>query len=247
MVIQTPPGWGLDQLRQAAQSIGSATPEEYWHDAKPVTGVPAVRRIGVADLRAAIAGGIEDFSANRTDVVFLCVIYPLVGLLLARLASGYDLLPLIFPLASGFALVGPLAAVGLNEMSRRREQEDDGNWLQCCSACCARRRSGRSRCSGWLADCAVPAVADRRAEVIYLVTLGPGKRRHTAAAFAHDVFATGAGWAMILLECGRRVRVLAAAVLAISVVSLPLLLDHNVGHRRRGLDRRCGWSRSIPG
>ena len=68
-----------------------------------------VRRIGLADLRAALASGLADFTANRTDVVFLCVIYPVVGLVLGRVASGYGLLPLLFPLASGFALVGPLA------------------------------------------------------------------------------------------------------------------------------------------
>ena len=127
MTIQSPPGWGWDQLRQAVQSIGSASPEEYWHTTADRSGsdrsaTPAVRRLGWADLTGALASGLDDFKANRTDVIFLCVIYPIVGLLLGRVASGYGLLPLLFPLASGFALVGPLAAVGLNEMSRRREQ-----------------------------------------------------------------------------------------------------------------------------
>src|SRR5438046_2488602 len=89
---------------------------------------PAVRRIGYADIRDALAKGIEDFAAFRTDVVFLCVIYPLAGLVLARLVFGYDLLPLVFPLVSGFALIGPVAAVGLYEMSRRREAGAEVTW-----------------------------------------------------------------------------------------------------------------------
>ena len=73
---------------------------------------PAVRTIGTADLKDALKRGIADFSAMPTHAVFLCVIYPIVGLVLARLILGYDLLPLLFPLAAGFALVGPFAAIG---------------------------------------------------------------------------------------------------------------------------------------
>src|SRR4029077_6499918 len=89
---------------------------------------PAVRRIGVAEIRDALVQGVEDFAAFRTDVGFLCVVYPLVGLLLARLAFGHGLLSLVFPLASGFALIGPFAAVGLYEMSRRRERGEGVSW-----------------------------------------------------------------------------------------------------------------------
>jgi uncharacterized membrane protein len=91
--------------------------------------LPAVRRIKAADLKDVLMKGLEDFGAYRSDVIFICLIYPLVGLALAWLIFGYQLLPLLFPLASGFALVGPLAAVGLYEMSRRREQGDRISWI----------------------------------------------------------------------------------------------------------------------
>src|SRR6202047_2511914 len=128
MTIRNPVEWSVDQVRHAASAVESAgrvgrRTRENLHSP-----APAVRRIGVADLGLALARGYDDFAAYRTDVIFLCVIYPLVGLVLARLAFGYDLLPLLFPLASGFALVGPFAAVGLNEMSRQREQGIEGSW-----------------------------------------------------------------------------------------------------------------------
>ena len=89
---------------------------------------PTVRRIGLADLKDALARGLADFSAIPTHAVFLCLIYPIVGLVLARAILGYALLPLLFPLAAGFALVGPFAAIGFYELSRRREQGLDISW-----------------------------------------------------------------------------------------------------------------------
>ena len=90
--------------------------------------VPQVRHIAPADLRAALRAGIDDFALMPTYLVLLTLIYPAVGLLAARWAQGNDIVPLIFPLISGFALVGPLAAVGLYELSRRREAGPDTRW-----------------------------------------------------------------------------------------------------------------------
>src|SRR5216684_1216649 len=89
---------------------------------------PAVRTIRIADLKDALARGIDDFVAMPTHAVFLCLIYPIVGIVLARLTWGYEVLPLLFPLAAGFALIGPFAAIGLYELSRRREQGLDISW-----------------------------------------------------------------------------------------------------------------------
>src|SRR6266404_1895830 len=128
MTIRNPIEWGLDQLRHVNLATGSTGPSLRRTRVKLHSPLPAVRRIGATDLRDVLARGLDDFGAYRTDVIFLCVIYPVVGLVLQRLAFGYDMLPLLFPLASGFALVGPFAAVGLYEMSRRHEQGFDVSW-----------------------------------------------------------------------------------------------------------------------
>src|SRR5688572_13250028 len=82
---------------------------------------PVIRRIGPADLIDALAKGWSDFSAMPSHAIFLCVIYPIIGIGLAGLTLGSALVPLLFPLAAGFALLGPFAALGLYELSRRRE------------------------------------------------------------------------------------------------------------------------------
>jgi uncharacterized membrane protein len=64
------------------------------------------------------------------------------------------------------------------------------------------------------------------AEAIYALTLGP-RPPVSIAAFVHDVFTTGAGWAMIILGIGIGF-LFAVLTLTISVVSFPLLLDRDV-------------------
>jgi uncharacterized membrane protein len=186
---------------------------------------PAIRRIKAADLRDVLVRAFDDFEAYRTDVIFLCLIYPLVGIALVRLTFGYGMLPLLFPLASGFALVGPVAAVGLYEMSRRREQGIPITWVDA---------SGAIRSPGFGAMLVLGLVLLAifllwlfAANVIYQRTLGPAPPV-SLAAFARDVFTTSAGWTMIVVGVGVGF-LFALLVLAISVVSFPLLLDRDVG------------------
>jgi uncharacterized membrane protein len=225
MVIQSPPGWGWDQLKHAAHEIGSATPEEYWHNGAADALAPSVRRIGMADLRDALAQGLADFQANRTDVIFLCVIYPVIGLILGRVASGQGLVPLLFPLASGFALIGPLAAIGLNELSRRREGGAELHWIDAFGV--LRAPSIGSIAALGLLLIALFLLWLAAAQVIYVATLGP-EPPASLAAFATDVLTTLPGWIMIFVGIGVGF-LFAVIALAISVVSFPLLLDRNVG------------------
>jgi uncharacterized membrane protein len=186
---------------------------------------PAVAQIGLADLKDALVKGLADFGANRTDVMLLCVFYPVFGLLLGRFASGAETFPLLFPLVSGFALVGPLAAVGLYEMSRRREMGRSGGWADAFGVL-------RSHSIGPLAVLGVTFAAIFAlwmlvAQGIYSLILGPG---HTASigSFAHAVFQTPAGWALIVVGMGVGF-IFAVVVLTIGVVSIPMLIDRDVG------------------
>lgn len=83
---------------------------------------PEVRKIGIADLVDALRLGLADFREKPSHYVFICLMYPIAGVFLVMWSSGANLLPLIYPLMSGFALIGPIAAIGLYEISRRREQ-----------------------------------------------------------------------------------------------------------------------------
>ena len=223
--IRNPIEWSWDQLRLAALAAGSAGRSLRRVGENLHSPAPAVRRIAAADLRDVLARGLADFGAYRTDVIFLCVIYPVVGLVLGRLAFGYGMLPLLFPLASGFALVGPFAAIGLYEMSRQREQGIDVTWANAFGVM-------RSPSFGAIVVLGLLLVVIfmawlAAAEVVYLATLGP-EPPASIAQFLRDVLTTGAGWVLIVVGVGVGF-LFALLVLAISVVSFPLLLDREVG------------------
>src|SRR6266851_7687968 len=194
MTIRNPVEWGVDQFKHAALAFESAGRAGRRTRENLHSPVPAIRRISVADLGDVLARGLDDFGAYRTDVIFLCVIYPLVGLALARLVFGYELLPLVFPLASGFALIGPVAAVGLYEMSRRREAGAEVSWADAFGV--IRAPSFAAILLFGLLLMAIFVAWLYAAIGIYDLTLGPDQPA-SVGAFVHDVLATEAGWALI--------------------------------------------------
>ena len=76
-------------------------------------GRPKVRRIEPRDCFAALAEGIDDVLEMPTYPAFVGLFYGLAGIALVSLTSFGNALHLAFPLAAGFALVGPFVAVGL--------------------------------------------------------------------------------------------------------------------------------------
>jgi uncharacterized membrane protein len=223
--IRNPIEWGWDHLKLTGSAVGSAA--HALDEALEVrdSAPPEVRRIALADIREALAKGFADFGAFRTDVIFLCLIYPIAGLVLSRLAFGHDMLPLIFPLASGFALIGPVVAVGLYEMSRRHERGVETNWASAFGV--VRSPAFGAMLMLGLLLLAIFGVWQVAAWAIYDLTLGPAMPA-SLETFVRDVLTTAPGWTMIAAGIGVGF-VFAAVVLTISVISFPLLLDRDVG------------------
>ncbi|GJD53723.1 hypothetical protein OPKNFCMD_6501 [Methylobacterium crusticola] len=182
---------------------------------------PNLRVIGIPDLKAALAKGLEDFMAMPTHVLFLIVIYPITGVIIAAVTFDQDLVPLLFPLASGFALIGPFAAIGLYELSRRRERNLEVSWAKA-YAPLSSHAAGAIGAVGLLLTAIFLAwlVA---AMGLYWALYG-GESHASVFAFAEEVLTTPRGWALILF--GNLVGLaFSLAALAVSAVSFPLIID----------------------
>ena len=225
MTIRNPIEWGGAQLVEAAHAMRNAGRSLQHMQDTIHSPAPTVPRIGVADLRDALGKGFADFEAYRTDVLFVGIVYTIVGLVLARVAFGEDLIPLLFPLASGFAIVGPFAALGLYEMSKLREQGIEASWSNAFDVF-------KSPAIGTIAVLGGVLIALFglwlfTAWQIYLATFGRAPI-DSLGQFLHDVFRTPGGQEMIVVGVGVGF-LFALAAMAISIVSFPLLLDRDVG------------------
>jgi uncharacterized membrane protein len=187
-------------------------------------GEPAIHTIGLTDLKIALAKGIDDFMVMPSHAIFLVIIYPLVGLVLSVLATGSDLMPLVYPMVAGFALIGPVAAIGLYELSRRREKGLDVSAWHALDVFQSPSIGSIFRLGLLLLAIFVTWLVVARS--IYSQVFGslhPG----TVGEFVSQVLTTPAGTKLILV--GNTVGILfAALVLVISVVSFPMLVDRNV-------------------
>lgn len=208
-------GGAASHMTHAAQHIGSAEPVD---DIR-------LNRLTTHDLRAALRAGLDDFAAARADVMFLVLLYPVLGLLLVGFGLNMNLLHLLVPLIAGFAILGPLAAVGLYEISRNREMGGDASWASALKVF-SRPNFGAIMMMGfylvalflgWL----------MAAHLIALATIGPVAPT-SIGDFLSMVYTTSDGWVMMILG-GVVGLAFALAALAVSVISFPLLLDRDVG------------------
>jgi uncharacterized membrane protein len=186
---------------------------------------PIVRKITPADLKEALAKGFDDFWAMPSHLVFLGLIYPVVGVCLAALTFSNNALPLLYPLASGFALIGPFAGIGLYEISRRRELGLQTSWQDAFNV---------------LKSPSIPSIIALGVLllIVFLTWMTTARLLYQSifgyevpASFAqliNQVLTTSEGMRLIVL--GNIIGfVFAVAVLSISVISFPLLLDRDVG------------------
>ena len=189
------------------------------------TGIP-VRKITNGDLRIALRQGLDDFLEMRGDLIFVGLIYPLIGVAAAVMTTSAPLLPFFLPVVAGVGLLGPVAAIGFYELARRRENGQHANWSHFLDV---RRRPSADDIGivfGLLL--AIFALWLLAAGALYVAFFGwegfSWLAHPTIIDFVRDVFTTTSGW--MLIATGIIIgAIFGWMVLAISVVSLPMLVD----------------------
>lgn len=194
--------------------------------AQAEAGLPRVRHIGTDAVWRALALGWRDFQANPTQLIFLAIIYPIIGVIAAGAAAGRDMMPIVWPLLSGFALVGPLAALGIYELSRRREAGQEPSWVDAFAV--LRSPSISSILALGVMLLAIFVAWLFTARGIYDTTFSGMPPAASMGDFLRQVLHTSAGWRLAILG-NLTGLVFAAVVLSLTVISFPLLLDRPVG------------------
>ncbi len=197
------------------------------HDDTQTQDIP-INTITVDDLKDVLRKGVDDFKEWPTHVVMVALIYPIVGLFAIRLTAGYDILQMLFPLTSGFALIAPLAALGLYELSRLREQHEEVSWKQ---AFDVRKNPGIGAVERLgLALVGVFFCWLLAAELIYDGIYGYDTAT-SLSGFINQIISTPEGWRLIVIGSGVGF-LFALGVFCTIVISFPMILDQHVSTRR---------------
>jgi uncharacterized membrane protein len=190
---------------------------------RAASAAPFIRKLDLSDIGVALRKGFDDFIALPSHAILLCVIYPVIGVALARMVLGYSVTPLLFPLAAGFALIGPFAAIGLYEMSRRRELGEDASAWDAFKILRSPSLGAILGLGALLLALFIVWIA--AAQSIYVATFGNAPAAEIPD-FLGRVFTTPEGWMLIGVGCGVGF-LFALLSLCLSVVSFPMMLDRH--------------------
>jgi uncharacterized membrane protein len=185
---------------------------------------PQVRAVTVRDIVEALAAGLRDFQAAPLYGLAFGALYAVGGILILYFAFAAGVGYLAYPLAAGFALVGPFVAVGLYEVSRRRETGEPLSWSAVLHTIVAQRH----RELGWMAFVTLFVFIVWMYQVRLLIALMLGLRTFTSLQeFLVVISTTPEGWLFLII--GHAVgAALSLLLFSLTVVSFPLLLDRDV-------------------
>lgn len=187
--------------------------------------MPVIKTITLADLTEALRRGAEDFWAKPSHYFLLMLIYPVIGIVLTVWMNGFHTWPLLYPLIGGFALIGPIAALPLYEISRRRELGEEPSWRDAMSVIRSPAMGGIIAIGAMLFVLFTLWLTS--AQALYESLFGSSPPQTFGAMF-NQVFAEPGG--MTLAIIGTAVgAAFALVVLCTSVIAFPLLLDRDVG------------------
>jgi uncharacterized membrane protein len=188
------------------------------------TGPIRIENAGMDAIWAALRGGWADWRTFRTDVVVHVVIYPLAGALLAGVILDRALLPFIFPICAGLALIGPVGTIWFAALSRQSERDGAATADAVAAIFDSPRRLTVQRLGLLLIG--LFALWIIAAGVLYSITLG----QIPSGSFFGNLFTTVAGYEMLtlgmLLGAG-----FALVALAIGLVGFQLALDREMSVR----------------
>ncbi|WP_341632636.1 DUF2189 domain-containing protein [Sphingomonas agri] len=184
-----------------------------------------VRKINHEDLSYSLRRGLDDFLTFRGDIVFAGVVYTVIGLAAVVMTTSSPLMPFFVPVVAGVGLLGPVAAVGFYELARRREAgQQDVHWFNFLEV---RKRPSADE---------MGIVAGMLLLIFFLWLLAAGAlyaalfgwaTPESVPDFLATIFTTPRGWALIIAG-GAVGAIFGWIVLALSVVSLPMLVDSNI-------------------
>jgi len=187
-------------------------------------GLPDVRPVTVADLRASLLWGAADFARAPAIGLAIGAVFALVGIAITLALTVWHLPWMIYPFAIGFPLIGPFAAVGLYEVSRRLESDQQPNWNAVLSTMWAQRRREVS----WMAFTMLFIFWMWMYQVRLLMALTLGRMSYaTLDRFVEVVLTTPQGWTFLAI--GHIVGAALSLILfSVTVIAIPILLDREV-------------------
>jgi uncharacterized membrane protein len=188
--------------------------------AEPAPAPVSIRRMELKDIRDAVKAGFDDVRHFRTDQLSIAIIYPIAAAFLAAIVVLQDFLPLVFPVCTGFALLGPMATLWFAALSRQRERNDES----VLSVFTPTRLVAIQRLA--VTGIMLFVVWNVTAGIIYGVTLG-SSNADAGASFYHRVLYTNAGWTLIVIGCATGA-IFAVLSLAVFFISFPLVLDRPI-------------------